>query len=68
MKRRIEQLQNLAKSHKMKDSVRFFDSKAEYQKALRDGNIRDHHICIVDDIVEDDEEMIKKGYVKYNEG
>ena len=69
LKRRIEQLQKQAESVKMKSAVLFFDSHDDYMKALQRNEIKEHHICLIDDVAEhEDDELLEKGYVTIHEG
>jgi len=55
---RIEKQLEMTKKHR---SIRFFDSQKEYDQAK--GNIKENDICFIDDL-QDDEDLIKKGYLK----
>jgi len=69
LKRRIEQLQKSAESIKMKSTVLFFDSHDEYTAALQRNEIKEYHICLIDDVPEhEDDELLEKGYVTIHEG
>ena len=52
MKYRIEQLEKQAQAIDLRYKVKFFDSHDEYLEALQRNEIKDHHICLIDDIHE----------------
>lgn len=62
-KNEILRLHERAKKLKLREQVKFFNSDKEYKQAYNNDEIKDYHICLIDDI-QDDEEMIKKGYIK----
>jgi len=65
MRWQIEQLKKKAESINLKHKAKFFDSHDEYLEALQRNEIKDHHICLIDDVSEeDDDELIEKGYIK----
>lgn len=41
----------------LKSRVKFFDSHDEYDRAYKNGEIKKHHICFIEDVADDDEVM-----------
>jgi len=66
---RIKKLENIAESVKNQQTPLFFDSHDEYMAALQRNEVKEHHICLINDVPEhEDDELIEKGYVTIHQG
>lgn len=50
--RRIKILEQQTEAIKLSDAPQFYESTEDYEKALKDNKIKEHHICFIDDVIE----------------